>query len=350
MANKPIINAIDTFDPAKDKVVYFTWSGNQIASNRLVITNTATGVVVYDKTIVGYRAEHNIVGKSIPPKANYSAQIYVTDTLSETSPASAKALFYAVTTPVFAFSNVVSSQEIANSSYEAMINYSSTEQELLKEFYFQLYDNGGSLLYSSNMSYDTSQISYKYTGLEDSVSYYFRAKGSTINGLEIDTGSINVNVKYSTHDSYSVFELENVDGYIKYTTNLIIIEYNGKEIFTYDNGFIDLTKKELYYDSGFSIIDDFIISMELKGLTSGEIFSCKDSIITMTVDIFDNCNEFADSATRINKVCRMVVDNSVYTYSLNVGFSVPVIDTLNAIVKLKIMKKGNMYVLDCRNV
>lgn len=68
-------------------------------------------------------------------------------------------------------------------------------------------------------------------------------------------------------------------GYIKYHTNIVVIQYNGTDSFEYDNGKIILSDGQvLYYDEGFNISGDF--TLKIRGMN-----------LYQTADIFEAHNK-----------------------------------------------------------
>lgn len=231
MAVKPIVNQIRTFDPAFGYTFSFTYNGNQSRSNRLVITDNESNQIVYDNTITTMRLEQSLsIPNDLKTDRQYSAQFQSIDSNGEASPLSDKVYFYCLKTPTFIFSNLPS--EIENSSYEFIVDYSQDEYEMLKEYTFYLWNAAGELVSSSGLLYapnNAANISYKFSGLENNEIYYIQATGSTVHGLDVDTGRCKVNVNYIRPSQYSTFYAENdpTSGVIKFNTNIIIIQYNG---------------------------------------------------------------------------------------------------------------------------
>lgn len=255
---KPILTKVPAFDPKQEYTFSFTWSGNQAYKNTLKITDTETNDVVYEQTIVSRRLEHTISRRTLTVGKTYAVQVKVTDGNNNTSPYSDKMIFNTYDTPTFLL-NVVDSQRISTSSVELIITYIQAQGELLKEFKFYLYDGSGELVDESDYLYDLSE-KHTFKALENNNVYYVQAYGITVHGMVIETTKIKLNIEYLTPDTYSVFYIECMhrQGYMRYNTNFVIVDYNGDESFEYvDGGKINLIDKVLYYDSGFTIEKDF---------------------------------------------------------------------------------------------
>ena len=61
----PSINAIQAFDPAYDKNIYFVYSDNQSVKNRAVVTDNTTGTIVYDRIQNDMRLYHVIPSETL---------------------------------------------------------------------------------------------------------------------------------------------------------------------------------------------------------------------------------------------------------------------------------------------
>lgn len=273
---KPILTKIPAFDPKYEQVFYFTWSGNQSYQNTLKITDTATNAIVYEKNIVSRKLEHPLPAKTLTVGKTYAAQIKVTDGNNSTSAYSDIAVFNTYDTPTFGL-NVANKQRVSASSVDLLVNYYQPQGEMLKEFKFYLYDATPTIIEESDYMYDISE-KCTFKALENNMAYYVRAAGTTVHGMEVDTGRVLINVEYLTPDTYSVFYIECIHnkGYMRYNTNFVIIDYNGNESFGYvDGGKINLIGKTLYYDAGFAIEKDF------TAMIVGEHLWHENTIFTM---------------------------------------------------------------------
>lgn len=309
---KPIVNKINTFDPAFDYIFSFTYNGNQSVSNRLIITDNDTNSVIYDETIISMKLQHTLPANKLESNKQYSAQFQCFDSSGTASLLSDKAYFYCLKTPVFEFTNVVSM--IENSSYEFMLNYSQVESEQLKEYKIILYDSSRTeVIRDSGILYATkgiSQITYGINALDDDTKYYIQAFGTTVHGMEIETDKYEFYVSYIRPSQYSAFYTENdaENGCIKYSTNIVVISYNGDEEFEYRNGYINLMDKKLYYNTGFNLSGDFVVKLIGAWLRHGEIFRMSNSNYSITLEVLHD--EFS------NYKIVMKAENSLTSYVL----------------------------------
>lgn len=300
---KPIINQVSPFDADSDYDITFSWSGNMAYGNRIIVQNAVSLATVYDATVTSFKLLHTIPARTLTNGVKYVAQIQVFDSDGTASVLSDKALFLCLETPTFQFADLNDGDTIGNASYTATITYSQSNWEDIKSYKFYLYDVAKNVLVESDEMYDLLDMSYVYRGLDTSTNYYVRCIGVTINGLDLDTGYINIYVYYKNPSSYASIYVENVaeGGYIKYNTNIVVIQYNGDETFEYDSGKIDLTDKTLMYDDGFKISGDF--TLKIKGYDmwrDAEILKCHN----------DDLDEFT--------LTSMIYEESVLRYKLTV--------------------------------
>lgn len=316
---KPIVNKINTFDPALDYTFSFSYNGNQSASNRLIITDNYTNGIIYDNTVVSMRLQQTLPANTLESDKQYSAQFQSFDVNGNASSLSDKIYFYCLKTPVFEFTNIVGT--IENSSYEFILNYSQEESEMLKEYKIVLYDSNNTVLKDSGVLYATegaSSISYNITALEDDLKYSIQAFGTTVHGMEIETKKYEFYVSYIRPSQYATFYTENDadNGCIRFSTNIIVVQYNGDEIFEYNNGYINLIDKKLYYDSGFNISKDFVVKLVGTSFVEDEIFKMSNNNYSITLTLIKD----EDGNSRIfleanNSISSCVVISDPFTYT-----------------------------------
>lgn len=280
---KPIIAQIIPFDANYNHAINFSWSGSRSYGNRCVISYIDTLAEVYNQVSnPNFLLSHTIPAGTLTNGNKYVIQISTFDVDGNESPLSDKVYFYCVENPTYGFVGLTTTArtEIDNASYTATIDYSQPDWEDVRAYRFHLYDAGKTLLLSSDEMYDKANITYTYRGLETSTTYYLRWTGTTINGIELDTGYVEIFVNYKNPSTYASIYAENVPlrGYIKYNTNIKIIQYNGDTDFTFDYGKINLIDDVLYYDEGFNVNGDF--TLKIKGVDmwqNAEIFKAQNT-------------------------------------------------------------------------
>ena len=275
---KPIINKIQPFDANRPYERSLSWNGNRAHANRILIYDNGTNNLVFDDTVSSFALKHIIPANTLTNGKKYVIQAQTYDVENIASPLSDKVLFYTFETPDFYFNNIPENGKVTNASFSASIYYYSSDWEDINTYIFYLYDSTKKQLLESNILNDSFDISYNYRGLENNTFYYIRCLGVTVNGMELDTGYIEISVKYENPNTYSRIYSTALpsQGCVQIASNLIIIQYNGTESFEYPNGMIDLRDKTLYYDEGFLIEDDFTVI--IRGLN-----------LWQNADIFKRC-------------------------------------------------------------
>lgn len=286
---KPIISGtIVPFDARYEHTFKLSWSGNRSYGNRVIIYKADNLSKIYDRSVTSYILSHTLPANTLVNGEQYIIQCQIIEQNNMASVLSDKILFYTFESPSFYFSNIVSGQKIESSSYTAIVHYSQSDLEEIESWKFYLYAANKSVLHESKSMYG-SEISYTYRGLESGVSYYIRCQGVTRKGIIVDTGLVDIYVYYKNPSSYSRLYAVNdpIKGYVKYDTNIIIIQYNGNEVFQFEDGKIDLTDKSIYYDKGFTISGDFTLIIRGTNLyQSKEIFVASNDNYSLKISSY----------------------------------------------------------------
>lgn len=310
---KPIVNKIIPFDAEINKEISFTWNGNQSYANRLIIYNADSMETVYDKKITTFTHSHTIPAKTLKNGKKWIAQFQTFDIDDSKSDLSDKLYFQTFKTPLFYFYELENGQTIHSASYEAQIYYLQEDYEDIQSFRFYLYDGTKTLLKESDTLYDSEHIKYIYKGLDNHTVYYLKCHGITANGMEIDTDYVEIYTDYKMPSTYGIIYAENdpLHGYIKYHTNIKVIQYNGNKTFNFVNGMIDLRNDNdgIYYDEGFVIEDNF--TLKLRGMylnQTAKILELRNTKYSLTVESF----LYDDGTTRF----KLTVPNGLGNYIL----------------------------------
>lgn len=310
---KPIVNKITPFDADMNNTMSFSWNGNQSYKNRLIIYSADTMEIVYDKTINTFTHVHIVSSKTLTNGKKWIAQFQTFDIDGVASELSDKLYFQTLKTPIFYFYGLENGQTLQSAFYDAKIYYLQENYEDIQSFKFYLYDGTRTLLSESETMYDSTKIKYQYKGLDNHTIYYFRCHGITVNGMEIDTGYIQIYTDYRSPGKYSIIYAENdpIHGYIKYHTNIVVIQYNGNRTFNFENGMIDLRNDNegIYYDAGFVIDGDF--TLKLRGMylnQTATILELKNTKYTLSISSY----LYEDGTTRF----KLTVPNGLCNYIL----------------------------------
>lgn len=255
------------FDALIGRTIKFTWSGNQAFKNRCIIKDNDTNETVYDQTIDSFKYEHpiNLSQANLVNGRKYNAFITIFD--KDENESSIQALgkhFLCLRTPSFTFTNVTEGQVISASSYEFALSYSQENGELLDSWSVTLYSTAYTELASSGLTYQTDALTYVFTGFTNKNQYLVRAVGKTVNGLEVDTGYVNLSVTYSIRDVFSLLEPTNLpqNGCIQIRSNIVSAEGHPEKKPVFIGGeFVDLRDNVLWYTEGFEFKGDFSIAI-----------------------------------------------------------------------------------------
>ena len=288
----PILFSRVAFDAAISQVFSFNViGGDQVAQNRLVITNQSTNTVVYNQVQQTYSFQHNLPADVLTNGVYYSAYIITYNSNGDASPQSNSIQFYCYSTPRFEFTNLPSGNIIPNSSFNFEVTYNQNEGELLDTYSFTLYDARQIQIATSGVKYVGSSvapptvISYTFAGFGDKTNYYIKANGQTVQGTIIETPLISIDVVYTKPNIFSIIELNNNcnGGYISVKSNLIDIRSSSNPsppVYVDNNTAVDARSQGRYveWSSGFSLDDDFTVSLW------GKNFNENSDIIKMAAD------------------------------------------------------------------
>lgn len=294
-----IIHTITPFDASKGGTINFNWSGNQIYKVRCLIRENETGKLVYDDLVDTMKSSYDIPGSTALRNGTYYvAYLTVFDVNGkESSLQPIGTPFYCLSAPTFQLT-VTEGDIIRASSYSISLNYHQGEKEPINGFTISLYSYQKSLLQSSDKIYDIDN-SYIISGLENANQYYIRAIGTTLNGMQLDTGYILFTVAYIQAQIFSTLELNNKAeiGAIEIRSNIISAEgVADKEVLYIDNRYADLRDNRVVFDIGYRTKGDFSKALLFyKPNLNHEILRFSDQDKDMIVSVIYREGSFADS-------------------------------------------------------
>lgn len=295
-----IIHPITPFDSANGATVSFTWNGNQIYKVRCIIKENESGTIVYDKTVSNMKQSYTIEANSgLVNGTYYIMYITVFDVdNNESDLQNIGTPFYCFTTPTFSLS-ISNGDVIKASSYSVSLTYSQEEDELLNSYEIILYSYQQIQLQNSGTLYDTDNMSYLISGMENAMQYYVRATGTTLHGILLDTGYISFNVAYTQHQIFQTVELNNLPdiGGIELRSNIISTEGQPESEVEYIDGHADLIDNSVTFDVGYEVKgnNSHVFSFYEPNLNES-IATIKDESGSMVINcyyregIFDNSN------------------------------------------------------------
>lgn len=272
------VKSISAFDALIDKTIDFDYSGNLCTKNRLIIYNSANNTPVYDNTITpSYTLSHTIPANTLVNGTSYYCTItayYTSNNVEYSVTSSASNIWKCLTTATWSIDGISSGTVIGNSYYDFKINYTQSQNELVNEYYIVLYNPSGTTYWSSGTLYDISATTTA-TGLPNSTVLYARAYGTTVNGLSLDTGKIQVTIDYQVPSMYSVAYLENDKwhGWVKATTNILDVEGTGSGSYSFvDSKYVDLSSanSNVVFDKNFAMNGTSVIEALLYNVNANK--------------------------------------------------------------------------------
>lgn len=276
------VNRITAFDASFDKKINFTYSGNQCIANTVTVYDSATNAVIYESRVTSFALSHTIPAGSLTNGVSYYLKItahYMQNAVEESVTSISSNIFACLSTPIWEFSGITDNSVINHAVIQFLMQYEQEQGDELNEFYIEVYNFGHVLFYRSAAQFDLS-IPVEVTGFTDNATYYLRAYGTTVSGLEIDTRTthpddILVTVDYISPEIYSLAYLDNLpeSGSIRVSLNVASIEgrsASGKE-FTYSDGeYINLEDDMVVFDENIYIDDGFTLLLQGKNFIPNE--------------------------------------------------------------------------------
>lgn len=282
--NTPSIYSISAFDPAHEHIFEFYYTGNQIYSNRAIITDNTTQGIVYDETQDGLKASHTLPANTLESGKSYTIQIQVFDINGDSSEISTAMLFYCFTTSEFYFGNVKNGDLISGANYELELMYSQIDGEALNEYQYYVYDATRSPIYSSKSYYTSENLKHTIYGLQNNSIYYVRAIGNTTHGMQLDTDFIQISIKYNTVEPNISFIARNdaTTGCIILSSNILTVPYEIKSNdYIIENGMVNLEDNMLTYE--LKVNGDFCIVLKAKKIPIDKFLFTDDGSISFSV-------------------------------------------------------------------
>lgn len=380
-----IIYPITPFDATVGGNIKFSWSGSQNQVNVIIKSGSDE---VYSATVTTNLHEVTIPQggeSSLENGKVYSAFIRVRDSAgvwSEVQPLGSR--FLCLQTPEFGIANIPSSNTIPSSAYTFSVAYSQQNGEKLSSWSISLYSVDKVEISQSGLQYNIANVeagdgsisaneSWTFSGFDDNVSYFIRAHGKTVNGINLDTGYLSITAQLKSSKIFTQLEVDNMpdQGGIYIHSNIVSSEgkvYNadGVEVDPIGEGLvvsgpyrnplnnewtnggygIDL-RPDYYmvYNDGFIIDSDFSMSLIFFGMQPNDeiqTLSIKDGDEDVLVHIYYRIGKFT---ANVNQACfELVVDNPKnYVYFSN-AIERPT-DTEK--VGLVIIRSGGAFYLYC---
>lgn len=221
MASTQIIGGIGgqydlVFDATLDYIIQFTYNGNQVVKNQLVVRDNFSNEIVFDDTVVSMAKKHLIPANTLVNGKTYNMtiQVYYLNDEGEETPdtISDTILAKCYTTPVLEFTNLP--LVVRNAAYTFTLTYTQAEDDIIDTYQISMYDSGNNLLYALDMVYPApSTVEYEFSvninDLFDGQKYSIRCVATSVAGMRVDTGLRGFAVEYLRPQNYSIFYVEN---------------------------------------------------------------------------------------------------------------------------------------------
>ena len=289
------------FDAEKEHTLQFTYTGAQIFAHKIVIKDNSTNTVVYNKKTSAMNTLARIPPNTLTNGNTYNIQISVFDHEGKESPLSNPAILKCLKTPTFTFTNIHEGLIVRNSFLDVELSYSQENGELLNAYTVTLYAvNQTTVVYDSGIRYSSDNLIVRVPEMLDDTTYYIRATGETVNGMEMDTGLIEIVCDYLKPDIFLKFRADNIpeEGSVRLTSNFILIEGKSQpeELVYIDDEKVSLLNGEkVWFDDGFTA-DNFvceIIAEQIPDFTKFITFNMKSAMayITWNYGYFEGSEE-----------------------------------------------------------
>lgn len=343
---------ITPFDATEDYEISFVYTGgNQAYYNEIEITDSETSATVYTHREQTLQHKHMIPANTLQNGKEYIVVITIYDVGNDVCSVSQPSFFFCLSKPTFKILNISENQTIKNSSCIAKLSYYQPEGEKLQSYSFLLYGENKNLLSSSNLMFDTDNMTYTFDGLNDDTQYYIRGTGKTINGITVDTGYVLFNVDYVVPDNWCVLSLTNIPdkGTIQIKTNIITVDGYTTNLIPHfiDNKYLDLSRQgdEAIFDNSFSMGSNWTLI--------GSMLKCQNySYILIMSDGTDELKlqYRMDRLEGIGRVAyvQLTNENTIGKYVACSNYiNIP---NENDIIVFCIRKQGMLYDLELKNI
>lgn len=276
----PQLNAVSAYDAAFEYSFGFVYSGTQSVKNRLVVRENASNEVVYDETEDALRLSHIMPAGTLENGMTYNAQVQVFDAAGDSSDLSDMIIFSCHATPEFWIANIEDGEVVTSANLTAYVDFTQAEDDGISEYKYYLYNANKSQLLASDSFYGESE--YTYYGLENLTTYYVRAVGKSLYGFTIDTGYMEIEVKYETLNSNMVLWAENQEGKMIIASNIVVSDYEFEnDNWNLDDDGLYMWDNSVTYTPAEDMEGDFALIVKARNIPLNSDFikiNCQDGL------------------------------------------------------------------------
>ena len=294
---KPVLDNISAFDPRKPYTFKFSYVGNKVIENTLVIrklSDSDNTTPVYSGTISSNLLQHKILPNVLTNGEQYRAKVKIKDSAGITSSYSDEITFVCFNTPTLSIINTP--PVIAESSYIFQLKYDYTKtgsiSDILSEYQLFVYHNSDCTdeITRSSLNYTNGQIddlNCYIQNLENNSAYYIKAFGKTKYDMTIESEVVQIKVEYDKPYIYSVLNAQVIknEASVLLTSNIISMNGTTNDIdIAYENsdgsvytdttsktdGWVNLDKNNngysIIYENNFNIDSLYILQLTCKNI------------------------------------------------------------------------------------
>lgn len=283
---KPIINNVNAFDATKEHYITFVWQGSVAYNNKIFIYDADSLNIIYEHkySYNYYKLQHLIPANTLVNGNRYAVSVQVFDIHDEPSQMSDKFYFQCLSTPSFSFLDINDKDEINMGTFIATLDYFQAQNDKLTSYVFYLYDGTRTLLYKSN-EYTSEDYSFTYRGLSNNTTYFIRSTGVTNSGFSVDTGLIEIYIKYIDPSAYARIyaECDKHTGIVHYWTNAVVIE-SERDNYEYEDGKVILSDVDQFKQFTVTATSQVVPKINLRyfDLNNSQQNISNDGTVTIT--------------------------------------------------------------------
>lgn len=291
---QPTLLEIQPWDATKGTNIYFTFTGSrQALENNLVITDVATGQIVYDFEYSSFEKVHPIPANQLTNGMVYSVKIRVKFNDDGTySPFSNEVEFRTFATPVLDIVNIDGLGHVYNSDVTFVATYYQADNENVKSYRFRLYNENEDLIEQYPirvLKTLTNEFTEVVTGLKKGKGYFIECYIETVNGVVYSQRERFIPI-FLVPSANGVITTENDsdEGFVRVTANLkqiigtqvkgtpkAVDDVYDSDNYTYiDNEWVvvPVDKPIMFAGLGMNRASDFVMKVWFKDVPSGTKF------------------------------------------------------------------------------
>lgn len=279
-----------------------TWSVSGAVQTHyaLEIRNNSDNTLVHSVTKTSsYVHSYLLLANTLSNGNEYKLSITVWDE-SDNSATSDLQIFQTSSRPTVTLTPVGT---IGSPAYSFQASYFQAESVPLRYWSAFLYDNNQNLINQSGLQ-TSSTIEHLFSNLYSEHTYFIEFQVTSEKGLINTTGKVSFNVLYTTPKISTGLTAENNDNAsIKLLWNVVQIIGEGENFSYVNNEKIDVTNGKVWFDSGFTIEDNFTLKVWLESVTNTFInLNPSASIVASSTPISNTSNLWLEDSNQLTEL------------------------------------------------